>query len=131
MRRVLDLRITHWGWKLGYVIAAYVVTLAPVWIAPPLEPIRFVARLASTLLLLGAYLLGARIFRGKGEPVGPPRPWWQMTARAKLYSVLIVVENGVLAFLYLNSGVRLRRRGESTPPAPLTPTFKPKRLPIR
>ncbi|MGX5695195.1 hypothetical protein ACWKWP_03260 [Agromyces soli] len=48
-----------------------------------------------------------------------------------MHSILSIVENGVLAFLYLNSGVRLRRRGETAPPAALAPTFKPKRLPMR
>ncbi|QIZ98483.1 MULTISPECIES: hypothetical protein [unclassified Leifsonia] len=38
----------------------------------------------STVADLALYLVGARIFRGADELRDPPRPWWRMTARAKL-----------------------------------------------
>lgn len=162
MRRLLDLRITHWGWKLAYVVAAYVLPMpGPVSTAIGMSDGWFAV--ISAVWTIAAVLYGARIFRGRGEPVAPARPWWQMTARPKLsrnlglvfavataYSLLgltlqlagiseptastvavifTVIEFGALAFLYLNSAVRLRRAGVgSTEPA--RPTFKPKRLTV-
>jgi hypothetical protein len=168
MRRILDLRITRWELKLVWVLGVYAISAAAVWVVPQLEPFAFIARVVSTLLLLGGCLLCARIFRGRGEPVAPARPWWQMTARAKLSwwlgillaagtavivvnevgeamaagaampvglpgDVLTIFEPAALAFLYLNSAIRLgRRRSDPTPPTPTpTPTFRPKRIRLR
>jgi hypothetical protein len=62
---------------------------------------------ASFLYLFAVLLLGARIFRGKGEPVGARRPWWQMTARQRLsrrlgifFAVLTALSVGVLVFSF-------------------------------
>ncbi len=82
-------RITSWWGKLIFAFGA-------LFIGGPLLgrllDVLGVAALLSFLILgifdVGILLLGARIFRGKYEPVAPARPWWQMTARKKLSSNL-------------------------------------------
>lgn len=165
MRRILDLRITRWELKLVYALGAAALVWTIGGLAGSLDAPPVVGSLIGTPVLLGAYLLGARVFRGRGEAVAPPRPWWQMTARAKLSrrlgilfaagvvvliigigldlagvrritvggwptSIVAVVENSVLAYLYLGSAIRLGRRERTAYRGPAAPTFKPKRLPL-
>ena len=148
MRRILDLRIVRWEFKLLFVAAAF-------GIGYPLRALLFaagaptyVASIVDALVTIGAFVLGARLFRGAGEKVAPPRPWWRMTAWPTLsrnlgilfafMSVSFVLtavrivqaaipissivdssigalQFAVIAFLYLNSAVRLTRRGISKP----------------
>ena len=148
MRRILDLRIVRWEFKLLYVAAAF-------GIGYPLRALlfaagapTFVASILDALVTIGAFVLGARLFRGDGEKVAPPRPWWRMTAWPTLsrnlgilfafmsvsfvltavrvvqtaipiYSIVDssigALQFAVLAFLYLNSAVRLTRGGFSKP----------------
>ncbi|MFF2272849.1 hypothetical protein ACFVTX_11280 [Agromyces sp. NPDC058136] len=83
MRRIFDLRITHWGWKLAYVVAAYLLPMpGPTATAIGVSDAWFAV--ISAVWTIAAVLYGARVFRGRGEPVAPPRPWWQMTARPTL-----------------------------------------------
>jgi len=160
MRRILDLRIIHWGWKTVYVIVVAWLLPVPGPIAGALGFDPLIMTVVNAIWLIAAVYYGSRIFRGRGEAVTPPRPRWQMTARAKLsrrlgylffaltlvnlLSVVLVttgvvlestslavaivgaLECGALAFLYLNSAIRLRRRRE----APTEPTFKPRRLSV-
>ncbi|MFF2388376.1 hypothetical protein [Agromyces sp. NPDC058104] len=163
MRRLLDLRIPRWGWKLVYVVAAYVIGTMPAQLGLALGAYEL-GFVIGALVRVGLFLYAARIFRGRGEAVEPARPWWQMTARptlsrrlgilfaillaldllgsalaaAGLYdsgalplvvSIVSVVETGLIAFLYLNSAVRLRRAGVGST-EPVRPTFKPKRLKV-
>jgi hypothetical protein len=154
----LDLRIVSWELKLAYVLGAWTI-----WI-----PIRAILNafgtptvdvsVANVVVSLAGFLLGARVFRGRGEPIAPPRPWWKMTARPTLSrrlgylfvyltisSAYVVVANvlgiarfrrthdgltelvistllsSVVAFLYLNSAVRLAKADV----LPLEPKFKP------
>ena len=148
MRRILDLRIVRWEFKLLFVAAAF-------GIGYPLRALlfaagapTFVASIVDALVTIGAFVLGARLFRGDGEKVAPPRPWWRMTAwpmlsrnlgilfafmsvsfvltavrvveaATPIYSIVDssigALQFAVLAFLYLNSAVRLTRRGISKP----------------
>ncbi|MEO7018132.1 MAG: hypothetical protein ABI067_16590 [Leifsonia sp.] len=111
--------------------------------------------IVSLFLSLAACLAGARMFRGKDEPVDPPRQWWRMTSRPTLArrlgilflvlavarvisalatvfgwfgpsrsesadwtllsEILDVIQLGFLAFLYLNSAVRLKRQLAAEP----------------
>lgn len=168
MRRILDLRITRWELKLVYVISAWLVTGIPAWILFWLGANATFVNLLNVALSLTAVLFGARVFRGRGEPVKPERPWWQMTAWPKLsrrlgtlftafamilvlnttleiagvvqpavsldVAIINVIQLAALAYLYLNSAVRLSRRG-ATPPEQRSkqtaPTFKPQRLPLK
>lgn len=161
MQRVLDIRITRWYFKLLYVIGAWLVGFpAEGLLAAVNAPVQ-VESLLSAAITLASVLVGARLFRGRGEPVPPRRPWWKMTARPLLSRALgiifvlflastllfaITVALGVdesvaalgrttildmtisgvlaatLAFLYLNSAVRLAKM-----PAPVRePKFKPR-----
>ena len=159
MRRLLDLRIVRWEHKFAYVAGVWLVgfPLSSLLLGVGLPPV--VATIfANSLPSIAGLLLGSRIFRGKGEPIDPPRPLWQMTARPTLskrlgtafavwacLSCLLVVRAAleiadaggvgrllsaieivlfttVMAVLYLNSAVRLRRLGIG----PLEPEFRPK-----
>ena len=159
MQRVLDLRITRWGWKLIYVVAAVVIAPVPAQLGTSLGAYDLGFFIGS-ILRIGLFLLAARIFRGRDEAVTPARPWWQMTARPTLSrrlgiflavltglnvlatvlqllgaigsgstliaSIISVLECGLLAFLYLNSATRLRRRSLSL----VEPMPRQKRIPI-
>jgi hypothetical protein len=63
---------------LGYVVLQIVVTSAYgiVTIVPPA-----IGQTVGPLLLLAAVALGVRSFRGAGEDIAAPRPWWRMSAR--------------------------------------------------
>ncbi|WP_448809134.1 hypothetical protein [Agromyces bauzanensis] len=153
-RRVLDLRITRWELKLFYVLG---VLLAGFLLAAAMRAIGvpdLAVSIAGAVIDLALLLLGARIFRGRGEPVDPPRAWWRMTARPKLsrwlggiflvlaisipisallgtpadraavdipITIIGTLEFAVLAGLYLNSAIRLRR----LPVPPKEPKFRP------
>src|SRR5215207_2833323 len=84
MRRILDLRIVRWELKLLYVVGAIVIgwPISAVLSAVGATPL--VVSIVNTVVGMAAFLLGARIFRGRGEPVQPPRAWWRMTARPTL-----------------------------------------------
>ncbi|WP_156109652.1 hypothetical protein [Cryobacterium sp. MLB-32] len=146
----MDIRIVRWPFKLLYVVGAWLVGFpvsallaavnAPVLVGSPL----------SAAIALASVMAGARVFRGRGEPVAPRRPWWKMTSRpllSRVLGIIFVVSAAsavftlvtaplgvdsslrslqslgpmavaemtinallmaVLAFLYLNSAVRLR-----------------------
>lgn len=84
MRRLLDLRIVRWELKLAYVVGVW---LAGFLIAALFDVVHapwFVALPLQSAVTVTGVLFGARIFRGKDEPIEPPRPWWQMTARPTL-----------------------------------------------
>ena len=161
MQRVLDIRIIKWYFKLLYVVGAWVVGFPTQGLLTALNAPAQVGSILSTAITLTSVLVGARVFRGRGEPVAPRRPWLKMTARPLLSRVLGiifvlflasklllvntatigvdesvqslgrmtildtalgVVLSAVLAFLYLNSGVRLAKL-----PAPIRePKFKPR-----
>ncbi|WP_394550875.1 hypothetical protein ACDF64_09940 [Agromyces sp. MMS24-JH15] len=98
--RLLDVRIVRWYSKLAYVLGA----LAAGWVlrsslnALGTPPVATVA--IGQLFDLVAILYGARVFRGRREPVGPARPWWRMTAWAPAGWVI-----GLLAVFYVAVGV--------------------------
>jgi hypothetical protein len=161
MQRVLDIRITRWYFKLLYVVGAWLVGLPVQGLLAALNAPALVGSLLNTAITLASVIVGARVFRGRGEPVAPRRSWWRMTARPLLSRVLgtifllslasmllvvitanlgidqsakslgrttildtttSVVLSAVLAFLYLNSAVRLAKL-----PVPVRdPKFKPR-----
>jgi len=116
MRRLLDLRITHWGWKLAYVVAVLVVGPTPAQLGTALGSYE-IGFVIGTVVRTGLILLAARIFRGHDEAVAPPRPWWQMTARPKLSRRLGILFAVLFALNLI--GVVLGVVGviEPTPPA--------------
>jgi hypothetical protein len=131
-------RITAWWVKACYIASAYLFVwgLEEVLRGLGLAPVAVL--LASTPLVVVAFLVGARVFRVSGER-SEPRPWWQFTGRPRLgfvigwvtvgmialsiaYLPLTVSEFGLafeilsIAFLvimsgtYLHSSIRLRER---------------------
>ncbi len=78
-------RITTWWGKLLYAIGAWLIvagllTRLLVFLGAG-EPGLSLFKLPMDIAV---YVIGARIFRGKGETTATPRPWWQMTAKPKL-----------------------------------------------
>ncbi|SFR71917.1 hypothetical protein SAMN05428970_1269 [Agromyces sp. CF514] len=80
MRRILDLRIVRWEFKVLYIAVAWIVGFVIVNALVAIDTPPLVVNLVNLVTLAGAFALGVRIFRGQGEPVDPPRPWWRMTA---------------------------------------------------
>ena len=159
MRRILDVRIVRWELKAAYVVAAYLAGFAIASLLRATELPDVVVGVVTLAIDLTAILLGARVFRGRGEAIEPPRRWWRMTARPTLswvlgilflalwvagllgvasdtlgvggatpmaaddlaLTIVVMIEYGVIAALYLNSAVRLQRLGVP----PREPKFKP------
>jgi hypothetical protein len=88
MKRLLQVRITKWYFKLLYILGVYLffilVELAIGVVRVPL----IVFSVIYPPLLLAVFLLGARLFRVKEEQLEPARPWWRMTGRPALGWVL-------------------------------------------
>ena len=162
---MLAIRIVRWYLKLAYAVGAYLVAYVigfPIgWVLGTVGSPPLVLYVVSATMTIAGFMLGARIFRGRGEAVEPPRAWWRMTARPRLSErlgavfviltavsaigtivaaarvplgrpgaddatgvadwVIATLLYGVLAYLYINSTVRLRRLG--VPPA--EPKFRP------
>ena len=106
------MRIRRTGYKVLYFvgcIAIYVV-ITNVILLPllPAGPMR-----GSIQLVLGfLVVVGAcRLFRGPGEDIVPPRPWWRATNRPKasiVLGILNAIEAAFLTWSYFNSAVHLR-----------------------
>jgi hypothetical protein len=88
MRRILDVRIVRWELKAAYVVAAYLLGFAIGSLLRAAELADVIVGLVAAAIDLTAILLGARVFRGRGEAIEPPRRWWRMTARPTLSWVL-------------------------------------------
>lgn len=88
MRRLLDVRIRRWELKLAYVVVALLgaFVIANILSAAGLPDL--LVPFIVTVFDFAAILYGARVFRGQGEPIEPPRAWWRMTARPRLSWVL-------------------------------------------
>lgn len=87
MEKLLSVRIRWWYVKLLYAVGVWATGL--IWI--PLDALGvsdIAVSILTTTVSLGGILYGARVFRGKGEPDEPARPWWQMTARRRLSRVI-------------------------------------------
>ena len=156
MRGLLDLRIVRWELKTLYIVVAWIVGFVVGELLRNLGSPVIVVEFANALTTFVPFALAVRIFRGRDEPVVPPRAWWRMTAwpalsrrLGVLFTVLSVfgvlgfmlaaagvaeyqpvvdggvatlvsgcVQFAVLAFLYLNSAIRMSRLG-ITKPVPL------------
>ena len=108
------MRIRRTGYKVLYFmgcIAIYVV-ITNVILLPllPAGPMR-----GSIQLVLGfLVVVGAcRLFRGPGEDIVPPRPWWRATNRPKasiVLGILNTIEAAFLTWFNFNSAVHLRHQ---------------------
>ena len=107
MPNPLNLRIRRWPFKLLYIVAAYVVVFVVARLFALLDGAAPIAQLVNSVLDVGAFLYGARIFRGSNEDVVAPRALWRMTARrpmSKRLGVLFTVVAG-LVLVYLVAGI--------------------------
>lgn len=152
MKKLLAVRIVRWPFKLIYVVVVWLGLRYGVSRLLSVGSVEIVlADILRSALELAVILYGARIFRGPGEPVEPPRPLWRMTTRSSTsftVGILFIVLNvlslpgliyglalnhrpellvagaiSVLAlvvviWLYLRSGIRLRRAELATEPPP-------------
>jgi hypothetical protein len=139
------------GWYKSLFVILFFVALLAVGYASVIAGLEEYIRYEfSGALVASAVYVGTRTFRGEGEEIAPPRPWWRMSARPTASFVLAAffamrsvfvsitvidaISNGWidLQFLalcaldplifagYLNSGIRLLRA--QTPEAPSTLT---------
>ncbi|MCS5731819.1 hypothetical protein N1031_18850 [Herbiconiux moechotypicola] len=140
-------RIVKTGWKLLYIVGAVVAIFlvntllrATPWV---------VAEVLGNAFFVLVFAVGTRSFRGRDEPLLPPRAWWRMTSRptagfvvASLFAVFTVTGvvfaltglsaahpaqavsgllfDGLIATAYAHSSVRLLRH----PPATQKPLNK-------
>lgn len=112
MQRILDVRIVRWYWKLLYVAGAWLVGYAVNALLDALHAPGLVSALVNACVTLASIILGARLFRGRGEPVDPPRAWWRMTARPLLSRVLGVtaaIVSASLVFLFISAALGVER----------------------
>lgn len=84
MRRLLDLRIVRWELKLLYAIGVWAIGFPLGALLTAVSIPVFLGNVLLSVVTIAGMLLGARIFRGKGEAIEPARPWWRMTARPTL-----------------------------------------------
>ena len=138
------LRLTQKRWKAVYIVGGYLAIAVITALLPQGSGLAIITVILDAVWIYG----GTRIFRGAGELVQPPRPWWRMTARpragfalgilvfapaAAVYVAyaavepfgsawwLLMLENVVWAVLYISSSVRLARGAApeaSTKPRP-------------
>ena len=89
-------RLRPWPVKLAYIIAScalvYLIAIIPVGPGG--------AGILRSTLAFALVLLGARLFRGAGEELAPPRQWWRMTAGTPAGVVL----GSLLALVAIVSG---------------------------
>jgi hypothetical protein len=119
MPNPLNLRILSWPFKLVYGVVAFGVSVGLLRLLALLHVGGIVTNVLSLILLTGAFVYGARVFRGRNEDVAAPRAWWQMTARRPLskrlgvlFTVLASLELiGVLLGILSLAGVAVGRRG--------------------
>ena len=119
MRRILDVRIVRWELKAAYVVAAYLLGFAIASLLRATELPDVVVGVVTSVVDLTAILLGARVFRGRGEAIEPPRRWWRMTARPTLSWVLGILFlalwiAGLLGVAFDTLGVAARPRWPPT-----------------
>lgn len=84
-------RIRTTRWKLAYCAAAFFAIVVLNGVFDRLGLPELVHEAASSALFLAVFLIGARSFRGEGEPVLPPRRWWRTTARPRAGLTLSVL----------------------------------------
>lgn len=82
MRRLLGIRIVRWPGKVAYVFGVVVLGWLLRSLFDAVDVPALVAQTIGQVVDLAAIVYGARVFRGRGEPVAPARPWWRMTAWA-------------------------------------------------
>lgn len=88
MQRVMSVRVVRWYLKLAYAAGVWLAGYLAIALLDALIAPQIIGSIVSAVLTLAGIVLGARWFRGKGEPIAPARPWWKMTARRTLSRVV-------------------------------------------
>ena len=129
------MRIVRKRWKFVYIVGGY----AALWgIARVTENLPVPIYVGLDYILWFVYIMVAvRSFRGRDEPLEPPRPWWRMTARPAAgfnlgalfvlaaflfalpqltasfggYAIGYALVFGAFALLYFHSSFQLNKRG--------------------
>ena len=91
MRNIFRLRIVKAEYQLLYVLVAVGLAFAINDGLSAAGVPRVVELPIALLISLSIYFYGARVFRGENEIVELPRPWWQMTAKSPLSTLLGLV----------------------------------------
>ena len=73
-------RIVRWELKVLYIVVAWIVGYAIADLLRRLGTPGVALEIVNTLVSFAAFALAVRIFRGRDEPIDPPRAWWRMTA---------------------------------------------------
>lgn len=84
VRRLLAVRIRRWYIKLLFAVGVWISGFPVIALFDAVGAPIFASDIANSVVTLFGIGLGARWFRGRDEPVEPPRPWWKMTARRPL-----------------------------------------------
>jgi len=85
-RRSIELR--KWYFKLVYLLVVTAIVETWVRVFPATGISTAVVAVVASVLSFGAFVLGARIFRGALDPPGRSRPWWRLTGSRKWAWVL-------------------------------------------
>ncbi|NYG20708.1 putative signal transduction protein with EAL and GGDEF domain [Agromyces hippuratus] len=98
MGREPAFRIVRWELKVLYIVVAWIVGYALADLLRRLDAAEIVIGIVSLILDIVAFVIAVRIFRGRGEPIDPPRAWWRMTGWRPLSRRLGVVFGALAAF---------------------------------
>ena len=74
VQRLLSVRIVNVWAKVAYVVAFVLIGLLLLRFVP------LIGGVLQDVVQLAAIVYGSRVFRGRGELIEQPRPWWRMTA---------------------------------------------------
>ncbi|MEF3403554.1 hypothetical protein [Agromyces sp. CCNWLW203] len=77
-------RIVRWELKVLYIVVAWIVGYAIADLLRRLEVAPSVISVVDIVVTLASFALAVRVFRGRGEPIDPPRAWWRMTGWRRL-----------------------------------------------
>ncbi|HEY9366750.1 MAG TPA: hypothetical protein VIP55_08975 [Agromyces sp.] len=80
MEKAPAFRIVRWELKVLYIVVAWIIGYAIADLLSRLGTPGVALDIVNTLVNLAAFALAVRIFRGRDEPIDPPRAWWRMTA---------------------------------------------------
>lgn len=100
MRRFLSVRIRTWYLKLLFAVGVWISGFPVFALFDAVGAPSVASDIVNSVVTLFGIGLGARWFRGRDEPIEPPRPWWKMTARRPLSLTM-----GILAAVVAGSYV--------------------------
>ncbi|MBA4247397.1 MAG: hypothetical protein C0444_03765 [Microbacterium sp.] len=93
--------------KAGYVGAYLLVGFTLGRVLNALEVPSLLSQLIASAVFVTAIVVGARIFRARGEDPIPPRPWWQLTGRPKAGFVIAALLASADVMTWLGQGPEL------------------------